>query len=64
MLQSMTTETALNETLPEKVYIIIIIDSWSHGGELIQIFIMNKLKLVLLKLLLLNMVHHDHLDQE
>ena len=63
MLQRMTTGTAFNFLIQEKVYTMIIIDSWSHGGEPINISIMNKLKLVILKLWLLHMAHQDHLDQ-
>ena len=43
---------------------MIIIYYWYHGGEQIRISIINKLKLVILKLLLLHMIHRDHLYQE
>ena len=43
-------ETILNFHIPKKVYILIMIDSWSHGGEPIHNLIMNKFKLVILKL--------------
>ena len=64
MLQRITMKTALDFPIPKKVYIIILIYSWSHGGELIHISIMNKFKLVILKLWLLNMVNLNNFDQE
>ena len=48
----------------EKVYIMIIIDSWSRSGEAIHISIMKEFKLVILKLRLLRIVHQDHLNQD
>ena len=63
MLQMMMMEKVLNNPVPKKVYIIILIDFWSHGRELIHILIMNKFKLVILKLRILHMVHQEHLDQ-
>ena len=30
-------ETDLNFPIPEKLYIMILMDSWSHGEELIHI---------------------------
>ena len=43
---------------------MIIIDSYSLGGEDINISITNKFKQVMLYLWILNMVHQDNLDQE
>ena len=60
----MTMETDFNLPFPEKVDIMILIYSWSHGGELIRISIINKFKLMILILRLLHMVHQDRLDQE
>ena len=37
MLQNMTMETALNFPITKYIYIMILIDSWSHGGEPIHI---------------------------
>ena len=36
--------------ISKNVYIMILIDSWSNGGELVHISITNKFKLVPLKL--------------
>ena len=41
MLQIITIETALNFPITKKVYITILIYSWSHGGEPIDISIMK-----------------------
>ena len=43
-------ETALNFPIPKKVYIIILIYQWSHGGEPIHTSIINKFNLAMLKL--------------
>ena len=47
----------LDLPITTKVYIMIIIDSWFHGGELVHVSIINKFKLVILKLWLLHMIH-------
>ena len=46
------------------IYTMIIINSWFPGREYIHISIMNKFKKGMLYLLILYMVHQDHLDQE
>ena len=50
MLKRTTTETGLNYPILKIVYIIILINSWSHSGELIHISILNKFKLVVFTL--------------
>ena len=50
MLQRMTIEIALNYPILKILYILILTNSCSRGGELIHIEIMNKFKLVILKL--------------
>ena len=42
-------ETGLDFSI-KKVYIIILIYSWSHGGEPINISIIKEFKLMMLKL--------------
>ena len=41
MLHGMTMEKSLNFLITKKLYIIIIIDSWYCGGELIHISIIK-----------------------
>ena len=50
MLHRMTTETSLDFPIPKRIYVMILLDSWYHGGEPIHISIMNKFKLLILKL--------------
>ena len=42
---------------------MVVVYSWYIGMEEIHISLMNKFKLVTLKLLMLNLVHQDHLDE-
>ena len=64
MLQSMKIATDLRSIIHKKVYIAVLLYSWSLGGRNIHISAMNEFKLVMLKLWMLHMVHQDHLFQE
>ena len=55
--------TYLSFHVQKKIFIIIIIDSWSLGGEEIHILIMNKPKQGMLYLWMMHLVNKDHLDQ-
>ena len=41
MLHRMTTEISLNDAILKIVYIMILINAWSHCGELIRISILK-----------------------
>ena len=64
VLQNMTMDTALSLHIYNKLYILIIIDSWSLGGEDIHITIMNKFKQGILYFWIMHMVYRNHLYKE